>query len=241
MSNIIEQLGESKNIKDLNKDELGMLSSELREDIIRTVSINGGHLSSNLGVVELTIALLRQFDFSKDRLIWDVGHQSYSYKILTGRSADFHTLRKKGGLSGFPKRGESKYDAFNTGHSSTSISAALGMVRANHIKGITSKVVAVVGDGALTGGMSFEALNDAGQSGLDLIVILNDNQMSITHNVGGLSKHLTSIRVSKRYLMLKKQTYGFLNKTKAGRLISDSIENIKLILRFLIHPSKNDF
>ncbi len=238
---IIEKLNEPGNIKELNKEELTQLSAEIREEIIHTVSKNGGHLSSNLGVVELTIALLRQFDFCKDRLVWDVGHQTYAYKMLTGRFAEFCTLRKKDGLSGFPKRGESRYDAFNTGHSSTSISAALGMVRANFIKGVTNKVVAVIGDGALTGGMSFEALNDAGQSGLDLIVVLNDNQMSITHNVGGLSRHLASIRVSKRYLMLKKKTYGFLSRTKAGRLVSDSIENFKSFLRYLIHPSKMIF
>ncbi len=234
---IEEKLQNPSDIKALDKNELNQLAVEVREEIIRTVSINGGHLSSNLGVVELTIALLRQFDFCKDRIVWDVGHQTYAYKMMTGRYSEFCTLRKKGGLSGFPKRRESRYDAFNTGHSSTSVSAALGMVRANHIKGMSNRIVAVVGDGALTGGMAFEALNDAGQSGLDIIVILNDNQMSITQNVGGLSNHLEKIRVSKRYLLLKKKTYGFLNMTKIGHNVSDVLEYLKSVFRFLIRPS----
>lgn len=238
MSIIDEKLKDPKNIKEFNKDELIQLSAEIRDEIIHTVSLNGGHLSSNLGVVELTIALLRQFDLCKDRVVWDVGHQTYAYKMLTGRFPEFCTLRKKDGLSGFPKRCESKYDSFNTGHSSTSISAALGMVRANYLKGVTNKVVAVIGDGALTGGMSFEALNDAGQSGLDLIVILNDNQMSITHNVGGLSKHLEKIRVSNRYLKLKKKIYSFLNKSKVGKCVAACMEYLKSAFRYLIRPSK---
>ncbi len=238
MSILDDKLILPQDIKNLYDKELIELSSELREKIIDTVSKNGGHLSSNLGVIELTIALMRQFDFCKDRIIWDVGHQTYAYKILTGRSDDFCNLRKKDGISGFPKRCESKYDSFNTGHSSTSISAALGMVRANYIKGISNKVVAVIGDGALTGGMSFEALNDAGQSGLDMIVILNDNQMSINSNVGGLSKHLEAIRVSSRYLLLKRSAYEFLTKTKAGRFLANILEGIKTLLRVIIRPSK---
>ena len=238
MSIIDEKLNVPDDITKLNKDELIELSVELREEIIKVVSTNGGHLSSNLGVIELTIALMRQFDFCKDRIIWDVGHQTYAFKILTGRFKDFCTLRKKNGLSGFPKRCESKYDAFNTGHSSTSISAALGMLRANHIKGINNRVIAVIGDGALTGGMALEALNDAGQSGLDLIVILNDNQMSITHNVGGMSKHLEKIRVSRRYLKIKNEAYSILNKTKTGVFIANRIEDMKTIFRLLIRPKK---
>lgn len=235
---IIEKLIEPGDIIKLNKDELIQLSFELREEIIKVVSNNGGHLSSNLGVIELTIALMRQFDFCKDRIIWDVGHQTYAYKILTGRYKDFCSLRKINGLSGFPKRCESKYDAFNTGHSSTSISAALGMLRANHIKGINNRVIAVIGDGALTGGMAFEALNDAGQSGLDLIVILNDNQMSINYNVGGMSKHLEKIRVSKKYLKIKNRAYTILNKTKTGVFIENCIEDMKTIFRLLIRHKK---
>lgn len=238
MSIIEEKLANPSDIKNLNKEELNNLSKEVREAIIDTVSKNGGHLSSNLGVVELTIALLRQFDFCKDKIVWDVGHQTYTYKILTGRYEKFCSLRTKDGLSGFPKRCESKFDFFNTGHSSTSISAALGMVRANNLKGITNNVVAVIGDGALTGGMAFEALNDAGQSGLDLIVILNDNQMSINKNVGGLAKHLESIRVSKRYILLKKSAFNVLNKTKVGKCLAYILENLKTILRSFIRPSK---
>ncbi|MHB1485394.1 MAG: 1-deoxy-D-xylulose-5-phosphate synthase [Saccharofermentanales bacterium] len=238
MSIIDEKLNEPDDIAKLDKDELIQLSVELRDEIISVVSKNGGHLSSNLGVIELTIALMRQFDFCKDRIIWDVGHQTYAYKILTGRYKNFCTLRQRNGLSGFPKRCESKYDAFNTGHSSTSISAALGMLRAGHIKGINNRVIAVIGDGALTGGMALEALNDAGQSGLDLIVILNDNQMSITHNVGGMSKHLEQIRVSKRYLKIKNRAYNILNKTKTGVFIANRIEDMKTIFRLLIRPKK---
>jgi len=238
MSIIDEKIKQPKDIKNLTKDELNQLSCEIRREIIHTVSINGGHLASNLGVVELTIALLRQFDLCKDRVVWDVGHQTYAYKILTGRYEQFCTLRKKDGLSGFPKRCESKYDSFNTGHSSTSISAALGMLRANNLKGISNSVVAVIGDGALTGGMAFEAMNDAGQSGLDLIVVLNDNQMSINQNVGGLSKHLGTIRVSSKYLKLKKKAANILNKTKAGQFIANCLEYLKTIFRFLIRPTK---
>lgn len=238
MSIIEEKIKQPQDINRLDYDDLLKLASELREDIIRTVSRNGGHLASNLGVIELTISLLRQFNPLKDRIIWDVGHQTYAYKMLTGRYNEFCTLRKKDGLSGFPKRCESKYDCFNTGHSSTSISAALGMARANHIKGINNHVVAVIGDGALTGGMAFEALNDAGQSGLNLIVILNDNQMSINPNVGGLSKHLEKIRVSKRYLRMKSRILHFLTKTKPGEYLADFIEFLKSIFRFVIHPTK---
>lgn len=238
MSDILNKIKTPQDLADLSAVEIEELSVQLRKEIISTVSINGGHLASNLGVVELTIALLREFDFLKDRIVWDVGHQTYAFKILTGRYPQFCTIRKLGGLSGFPKRCESKYDCFNTGHSSTSISAALGMARANQIKGIQNKVVAVIGDGALTGGMAFEALNDAGQSGIDLIVILNDNQMSINQNVGGLAKHLEGIRVSKKYIQLKQSTYKVLSKTKAGKWLSDMIESVKRGFRNYIRPQK---
>ena len=160
------------------------------------VSQNGGHLASNLGVIELTIALLRQYDFAEDQVVWDVGHQSYAYKILTGRREAFATLRQKGGLSGFPKRCESPYDAFNTGHSATSISAALGLARSRRLQGKPGRVVAVIGDGALTGGMAYEALNDLGPEDKNLLIILNDNQMSIDANVGSVARHLERIRVA---------------------------------------------
>jgi 1-deoxy-D-xylulose-5-phosphate synthase len=238
MSDVITKIKSPQDLKDLSFEQLETLSTEIRQEIIRTVSNNGGHLSSNLGVVELTIALLRKFDFSKDRIVWDVGHQIYAYKMLTGRYKAFSTLRTMGGLAGFPKRCESGYDCFNTGHSSTSISAALGMIRANRISGKNNRVVAVIGDGALTGGMSFEALNDTGHSAMNLIVILNDNQMSINPNVGGLSRHLNAIRISKKYLRLKKKTHNILNKTRLGSLMSEGIELIKASIRLMIRRQK---
>ena len=165
----------------------------MRKFLIESVSKTGGHLSSNLGVVELTLSLFKTFDIGRDKLIWDVGHQSYIHKILTGRKDGFKNLRKKDGLSGFPKRSESVYDCFQTGHSSTSISAALGMARARDLKGENNSVVAVIGDGALTGGMAIEALNDAGFSKCKMTVILNDNEMSISPNIGGLNMFLSTV------------------------------------------------
>ncbi|MHB8961781.1 MAG: 1-deoxy-D-xylulose-5-phosphate synthase [Saccharofermentanales bacterium] len=235
---IEEKIKDPADIKLLSNEDVLLLESEIRKEIIAVVSQNGGHLASNLGVIELTIALLRQFDFTKDRIVWDVGHQTYAYKILTGRHADFCTLRRMSGLSGFPKRCESGYDCFNTGHSSTSISAALGILRANKIKGDNHKVIAVIGDGALTGGMAFEALNDAGQSNLDLLVILNDNQMSISRNVGGMSKHLENIRVSKQYIGFKNKTIKLLSRSAAGNLLKKPLERIKDLLKFIVKPSK---
>ena len=167
--------------------ELNELAGEIRELILTTVSENGGHLAPSLGTVELTLALYSVFDFSKDRLIWDVGHQAYTHKILTGRRDTFHTLRTLGGITGFPKRAESSFDFFGVGHASTSISAALGFLIAAEIEKVERKVIAVIGDGALTGGMAFEALNHAGQLKKNLIVVLNDNEMSIDKNVGALS------------------------------------------------------
>jgi len=196
---ILDNINSPKDVKKLNKEEKLKLAEELRKEIIDVVSKNGGHLASNLGIVELTIAIHSVFDLSKDRLIWDVGHQCYVHKILTGRRKKFKTIRKKNGLAGFPKTSESKYDHFNTGHSSTSISAALGMARARDILKKKEKVIAVIGDGALTGGMALEALNDAGNSKTNLIVILNDNEMSISKNVGGISRVLTRLRTKKIY------------------------------------------
>lgn len=238
MSDIISEMKNPDDIKKLDEDSLETLSKELREEIINTVSNNGGHLSSNLGVIELTIALLRKFDLCEDKIVWDVGHQTYAYKILTGRYTRFCTIRQLGGLAGFPKRCESKYDYFNTGHSSTSISAALGMLRANRIKGKKNKVIAVIGDGALTGGMSFEALNDAGQSNIDLIVILNDNQMSINNNVGGMAKHLDNIRISSKYLKIKSKTHTVMKRTKIGSYAMKKIELAKAALRQMIRRQK---
>jgi 1-deoxy-D-xylulose-5-phosphate synthase len=187
-----------------------MLADELRTEIIRTVSINGGHLASNLGVIELTIALHYVFNSPEDKIVWDVGHQSYGHKLLTGRRDAFHTIRKEGGISGFPKREESIHDAFNTGHSSTSISAALGIIEGRDKNNESFKVVAVIGDGALTGGLALEGLNHAGHLKKDLIVILNDNEMSISPNVGALSAYMTRILTGEFYRRFKKETKSFL-------------------------------
>jgi 1-deoxy-D-xylulose-5-phosphate synthase len=175
------------------------LAEEIRVFLIDKISYTGGHIASNLGVVELTIALHTVFDSPRDKIVWDVGHQTYVHKILTGRKNDIINIRQFGGISGFPKTTESVHDSFNTGHSSTSISAALGMARARDILGQNHNVVAVIGDGALTGGMAYEALNDAGNSKTNLIVILNDNQMSISKNVGGMSRYLSRIRTEPIY------------------------------------------
>lgn len=196
---MLENIKSSEDVKKLSKQEKIELAEEVRKYILEIVSENGGHLASNLGVVELTIALHSIFDMSKDKIIWDVGHQSYVHKILTGRKEQLKTLRKLDGIAGFPKTNESEADCFNTGHSSTSISAALGMARARDIKKENNSVIAVIGDGALTGGMAFEALNDAGCNKTKLTVILNDNEMSISKNTGGLSMMLSKIRTKKSY------------------------------------------
>ena len=196
---MLEKIKSSEDVKKLSKQEKIELAEEIRKYILEVVSENGGHLASNLGVVELTIALHSVFDMSKDKIIWDVGHQSYIHKILTGRKKQLKTLRKLDGIAGFPKTNECEADCFNTGHSSTSISAALGMARARDIKKEKNSVIAVIGDGALTGGMAFEALNDAGCNKTKLTVILNDNEMSISKNTGGLSMMLSKIRTRKSY------------------------------------------
>ena len=200
---LIEQINEPSDLRKLNVRQLRQLAGELREEIVSVVSDRGGHLASNLGVVELTIALHYVFDFPEDKLVMDVGHQSYAHKLLTGRRELFKRLRQQGGASGFPQMDESEYDAFTAGHASTAISAALGMARTRDIMRGDYSVVALVGDGALTGGMCYEALNDAGQAGTRMIVILNDNDMSIAHNVGAVSRYLTTLRQSKGYLAVK--------------------------------------
>lgn len=194
----IENINLPRDLRKLNIKEKEQLSAEIRKEILNVVSNNGGHLASNLGVVELTIALHSVFNAPEDKIVWDVGHQTYVHKILTGRKDKMNSLRKKNGIAGFPKREESEYDTFNTGHSSTSISAAIGMARARDIRKENYQVVAVIGDGALTGGMALEALNDGGSSKTDFIIILNDNEMSISKNVGGISNFLSKIR-SKRF------------------------------------------
>ena len=196
MSELLDMINKPNDIRKIPPSDYDALAQEIREYMIDTISENGGHLASNLGVVELTMALHLVLTFPQDKLVWDVGHQSYTHKILTGRREEFRNIRKFGGISGFPKRKESSCDCFDTGHSSTSISAALGFARARDLKHEDSTVVAVIGDGALTGGMCYEALNDAGNAGTRMIVILNDNEMSIAKNVGALSSSLTNLRVS---------------------------------------------
>lgn len=201
---LLDKINNDKDLRKLNIAQLDLLANEIRSFLVQSVSKTGGHLASNLGVVELTIALHKIFDLSgNDSVVWDVGHQCYTHKILSGRKDDFDKLRKMDGISGFPKTEEDESDAFNTGHSSTSISAAAGIAKGKELSGINGKTIAVIGDGAMTGGMAFEALNHAGQNSKNLIVILNDNEMSISKNVGGLSKALKHIRNANKYLKLK--------------------------------------
>ena len=220
---LLDAIRSPKDLEGMNPRELEELAAELRQRILQTVSRNGGHLSSNLGVVELTIALHRSFDFSRDQLIFDVGHQCYAHKLLTGRGDQFDSLRQYNGLTGFPKREESPYDAFNTGHASTAISAAVGLCRARDAQGQHHHVVAVVGDGALTGGMCYEALNDAGSNKLRLIVVLNDNGMSISRNVGAVSGYLTRMRAGKGWFDAKRAISGALKRIP---LIGDALYRV---------------
>lgn len=237
MGKILDKITSPGEVKELSNVELEVLAGEIREFLIDSVSKTGGHLASNLGVVELTISLFKSFNLEKDKIVWDVGHQSYVHKILTGRKDQFNNLRKYNGLSGFPKRCESKYDAFDTGHSSTSISAALGMARARDIKNEDNQVVAVIGDGALTGGMALEALNDVGFKKTKMIVILNDNQMSISHNVGGLSTHLNNLRMEPRYNKLKSNINETLSNSNAGKKLASCISRFKDSIKQFVVPS----
>ncbi len=235
----MKSINAPKELKKLKIQEKEQLAEEIREEIINIVSKTGGHLASNLGVVELTIALHSAFNTPEDKVIWDVGHQTYVHKILTGRKQKMETLRQLNGLSGFPKKSESEYDCFETGHSSTSISAALGIARARDIKGEKYNVVAIIGDGALTGGMAFEALNDAGCSKTNLIVILNDNEMSISKNVGGLSNFLTKLRLRKSYKNSNAYVKKIVKKLpgNSGDSIINFVRKIKRVLKQLIIPN----
>lgn len=209
---MLEKIQKPNDIKKIPADQLPALAEEIREFIIESLSKTGGHLASNLGVVELTIAMHRVFDLPKDKLIWDVGHQSYTHKILTGRKDGFETLRREGGISGFPKRSESDCDVFDTGHSSTSISAGVGYVRARELKKENYSVVSIIGDGALTGGMAYEALNNAASLKSNFIIVLNDNEMSITENVGGMSSYLSGLRTASAYTGFKMDVTKALNR-----------------------------
>lgn len=222
---MLERIQKENDIKSLSEEELKILADEIREFLIEKISVTGGHLASNLGVVELTMALHRCLDFPKDKLIWDVGHQAYTHKILTGRRDGFDELRKYGGMSGFPKRKESDCDSFDTGHSSTSISAGLGYAHAREITGENYKIVSVIGDGALTGGMAYEALNNAAQLKSNFIIVLNDNNMSISENVGGMSQYLAGFRTADAYLDLK---LGVMNSLKKIPVYGDkAVEKIR--------------
>ena len=234
---ILEKIKEANDVKQLSLSECEQLAQEIRDFLIRSLSETGGHLASNLGVVELTIALHRFLHFPEDKLVWDVGHQAYTHKILTGRKEQFVTLRKTGGLSGFPKRKESDCDAFDTGHSSTSISAGLGLVQARDLKGENYQVVSVIGDGALTGGMAYEALNNAAELKKNFIIILNDNEMSITRNVGGMSSYLDHIRMAAPYTELKMGVTNALKKIpKVGDGMVDALHKTKSSIKQLVIP-----
>lgn len=234
---ILEKIQKENDIKELEPEELGLLAEEIREFLIEKISKTGGHLASNLGVVELTMALHLAFDLPEDKLIWDVGHQAYTHKLLTGRRAGFDDLRKYGGMSGFPKRKESDCDAFDTGHSSTSISAGLGYVAARDILGEEHHVVSIIGDGSMTGGMAYEALNNAAQLRKNFIIVLNDNNMSISENVGGMSRYLNGLRTADAYVGLKKGVEDTLMKIPVqGEKIVHQMKKTKSGLKQLIVP-----
>ena len=237
MHMLIKNIESPADLKKLAKEELPLLAEELRDIIIEQVSCEGGHLASNLGVVELTIALHYVFNTPADKIVWDVGHQSYAHKLLTGRYRKFSTLRKYKGLSGFPRMDESPYDAFGTGHSSTSISAAVGIAEARDKRGERFKVIPVIGDGAMTSGLAFEGLNNAGQLKKDLLVILNDNEMSISKNVGALSAYLNRILTGEAFQKLKKETKSFLEHIpKLGAPVSKMAQRAEETLKGLFLP-----
>ena len=233
----LEQINQVNDIKKLDKSEWEPLAQEIREFLIEKISVTGGHLASNLGVVELTMAMHLAFDFPQDKVVWDVGHQSYTHKLLTGRRAGFDGLRKYGGMSGFPKRKESDCDCFDTGHSSTSISAGIGLVEARDLLGGSYSVLSVIGDGALTGGMAFEALNNASRLKSNFIIVLNDNQMSIAENVGGISQYLNGLRSAEGYNNLKEGVQNTLEKIPVyGEGLVRQLKRTKSGLKQLVIP-----
>ncbi len=235
--NLLDNINTPEDLKKLDIRQLNDLSEEIRKFLIDKVSVTGGHLASNLGVVELTLALHKVFNCPTDKIIWDVGHQTYVHKLLTGRKDKFDSLRQMGGISGFPKNSESECDSFNTGHSSTSISAALGFAKARDILNENYSVIAVIGDGAMTGGMAFEALNDAGRSNNNLIIILNDNGMSISKNVGGFSRYLSKIRTKPFYSKAKEDLETFLNSIPAiGKSANRALKRAKGTIKYMVMP-----
>ncbi len=234
---ILENIHGHDDLVQLNADQRKLLCQEIREFLIDHVSKTGGHVSSNLGVVELTVAIETVYNTSKDRLVFDVGHQSYIHKLLTDRQAGFDTLRQFGGMSGFPKPSESDSDSFVAGHASSSVSIALGMARARTLSGADYDVVTLIGDGAATGGMAYEGLNDASVSGEPMVIILNDNAMSIDRNVGGMASHLRQLRTKQRYLGMKERFRNFTNKTSVGRWIYRVTRSFKDRLRRMLIPT----
>ena len=232
----LEKIERVNDIKKIPPEEYGLLAEEIREFLIEKISQNGGHLASNLGVVELTMALHLTFDLPEDKIVWDVGHQSYTHKLLTGRKAGFDGLRKYGGLSGFPKRKESDCDCFDTGHSSTSISAGIGLVAARDLKGGSEYIVSVIGDGALTGGMAYEALNNASQLKKNFIIVLNDNNMSIAENVGGMSEYLNGLRTNEVYTNFKTGVEQSLNRIPGGTHLANQLKKTKSGIKQLFIP-----
>lgn len=235
--NILETINSPADVKALSLDELKLLAEEIRQFLISVISKTGGHLAPNLGVVELSLALHRVFSTPEDKIVFDVGHQSYIHKIVTGRREQFPTLRQYGGLSGFPKRSESEHDAFGTGHSSTSISAALGMAVARDLQGKDYNVVAVIGDGSMTGGMAFEALNNAGTLHKKMIVVLNDNEMSISKNVGAMSEYLYQLRTGETYNKIKHDIEGWLKNMEFGTDVLKAIRRLKGSVKYLMVPT----
>lgn len=237
MTMFLEKIEKTNDIKEIGAENYNALAEEIRQFLIQSISVTGGHLGSNLGAVELTMALHLFLNLPEDKIIWDVGHQSYTHKILTGRRDGFVNLRKYGGISGFPKRKESDCDCFDTGHSSTSISAGLGMVKARDLTGGKNTVVSVIGDGSLTGGMAYEALNNASRLETNFIIILNDNNMSISENVGGVSKYLNNIRTADMYLDLKEGVYNSLHgMSKYGDKVVTRIRRAKSSFKHLVVP-----
>ena len=232
----LEQINEANDIKKIDASDYGKLAEEIRNFLIESISVTGGHLGSNLGAVELTMALHLALNLPEDKIIWDVGHQSYTHKLLTGRKEGFTSLRQYHGMSGFPKRKESNCDAFDTGHSSTSISAGLGLVKARDIRKESHTIVSVIGDGSLTGGMAYEAMNNAAKLETNFIIVLNDNNMSISENVGGVSKYLNNIRTTNSYLGLKKGVTDALLGTKHGDNVVSGIRKAKNSLKQLVIP-----
>lgn len=236
-NNLLETINSPADVKALSLEQLKQLAEEIRQLLISVISKTGGHLAPNLGVVELTLALHRVFTTPKDKIVFDVGHQSYIHKIITGRREKFSTLRQYGGLSGFPKRSESEHDAFGTGHSSTSISAALGMAVARDLQGEDYNVIAVIGDGSMTGGMAFEALNNAGTLHKKMIVVLNDNEMSISKNVGAMSEYLYQLRTGETYNKIKHDIEGWLKNMEFGTDVLKAIRRLKGSVKYLMVPT----